>query len=360
MGGGEHLNPVNHLETYRVKLRTIGPVFVGSGHKYGKSDYLFDAKNRTVSIVRKDVLMEWLIDNRKVDAYEREFLRPGGQNLEQFLRKVCMFPQDRKKLIRYTIDVGGTLREGTSLKEIDAFIRNSAGQAYIPGSSLKGALRTAILFEKIRAFGRLPGIKNDPKQFPEEPYLHTLGLTRQKEDAINSLMRGISVADSAPIPDTDLTLVQKVDLRKDGQEQRPNLVRECVRPDREVVFSLTLDRSILRDALSARDILKAISDFYTYYRSEFSARFPEEDPDAPASGSCLFLGGGSGFFNKTLIYPYLGYEQALPEVVWHMCKSFPNHHHEKDASAGISPHCMKFGASNGELHEFGLCEVSLT
>src|SRR5699024_11426002 len=59
-----------------------------------------------------------------------------------------------------------------------------------------------------------------------EPYLHTLGLTRQKEDAINSLMRGISVADSAPIPDTDLTLVQKVDLRTDGQEQRPNLVRE--------------------------------------------------------------------------------------------------------------------------------------
>ena len=65
------MNPVNHLETYRVKLRTIGPVFVGAGHKYGKSDYLFDAKNRTVSIVRKDVLMEWLIDNRKVDAYEK-------------------------------------------------------------------------------------------------------------------------------------------------------------------------------------------------------------------------------------------------------------------------------------------------
>lgn len=296
-----------------------------------------------------------------MDAYEREFLRPGGQNLEQFLRKVCMFPQDRKKLIRYTIDVGGTLREGTSLKEIDAFIRNSAGQAYIPGSSLKGALRTAILFEKIQALGRLPGIKNDPKQFPEEPYLHTLGLTRQKEDAVNSLMRGVSIADSAPIPNEDLTLVQKVDLRQDGQKSRPNLVRECVRPGREVAFFLTLDRSILRDALSARDILKAISDFYVYYRSEFSARFPEDDPDAPWSGSCLFLGGGSGFFNKTLIYPYLGYEQALPEVVRHMRKSFSNHHHEKDERGfGISPHCMKFGASNSELHEFGLCEVSLT
>lgn len=358
MGGGEHLNRIDHLENYCLKLRTIGPVFIGSGHKYGKSDYLFNHAKQTVSIIREDALMKWLISSGNVDAYEREFLKPGRQNLQQFLAKVSISPQDRKSLIRYTIDVGGVLREGRSLKEIDAFIRNSAGQAYVPGSSLKGALRTAILFAEIQTQGYRQEMRAN--QLPEESYLHNLGLTTQKQNAVNSLMRGISISDSEPIPDSALTLVQKVDLRQDNQEREPNLVRECIRSGCEILFSITLDRSILPETLHAKSILKAVSNFYAYYRKEFSARFPESDLDAPENGSCLFLGGGSGFFNKTLVYPYLGYEEALPEVARHMSRSFRNHHHEQDISTfGISPHCMKFGATGSELHEFGLCEVSL-
>jgi CRISPR-associated protein Csm5 len=344
VGGGEHLKRTEHLESYCVKLRTIGPVFIGSGHKYGKNDYFFDEQKRTISIIREEAMMKWLISSGNVDAYEREFLGPGRKNIWQFLKRSGISAQEWKELIRYTIDVGGVLKEGISLKEIDAFIRNSAGEAYIPGSSLKGALRTAILFDKIKTNGRRSEDKIDREL--EEKYLQ-------------GMMRGVAISDSAPIPDSSLTLVQKVDLRQDNQKREPNLVRECLRPGCEIFFTLTLDHAIFRERLSAQDILKAIADFYDYYRSEFSARFPEEDPDAPAKGRCLFLGGGSGFFNKTLVYPYFGYDQALPKVAGQMSRSFRSHHHEQDEQTfGISPHCMKYGRAGGKLHEFGLCEVS--
>lgn len=98
-------------------------------------------------------------------------------------------------------------------------------------------------------------------QLPEESYLHNLGLTTQKQNAVNSLMRGISISDSEPIPDSALTLVQKVDLRQDNQEREPNLVRECIRSGCEILFSITLDRSILPETLHAKNILKADFEF---------------------------------------------------------------------------------------------------
>ena len=164
----------------------------------------------------------------------------------------------------------------------------------------------------------------------------------------------------APIPDAQLALARKVDVRTDGMEQTPTVVRECVRPGVELSFQLTLDRSILGNRLQASDILAAVAEFFAYYRAKFNARFPTIDANAPTRGAYLFLGGGSGFFSKTLVYPYMGYDRALGEVSRMMQKSFCKHKHEYDVSEhGISPHMLKYGRTARELHEFGLCEVKL-
>lgn len=359
MGGGETLNRVGHLETYCVELRTCGPVFVGAGFKYGKSSYLFDPREKTVSIVREDALLKWIIESGNMDAYERYVLAESSMGLDRMLERMSISPKEKQKLIRYTIDVGSVLQEGISLKNIDAFMRNANGEAYIPGSSLKGALRTALLFSEIQRKGKLPETKWG--KIPEDAYFHVLNLnTKKQPDAVNSIMRGISIADSAPIPDRALTLAQKVDLRQDGAEREPNLIRECIKPAWKICFSLTLDRSILGTMLGLDEILQAISDFYCYYRETFSARFPEDDLDTPQFGSYIYLGGGAGFFGKTVVYPYLGYNAALGEVSAKLHKDFSRHHHDRDPEYfGVSPHCMKYGATDGQLSEFGLCEVKI-
>lgn len=352
------MNRVGHLENYCIELRTCGPVFVGSGFKYSKSSYLFDSRERTISIIREDALLKWIIESGNMDAYERYVLTESSMGLDRMLQRMSISPAERKKLIRYTIDVGNVLREGISLKQIDAFIRNANGEAYIPGSSLKGALRTALLFREIQNTGRLPETKRGT--IPEDAYFHVLNLNSKKRDAVNSIMRGISIADSPRIPDHMLTLAQKVDLRQDGEELELNLIRECIKPGQKICLSMTLDHSILGTALCMDDIMRAISEFFRYYRDTYSMRFPEDDPDVPQSGSYIFLGGGAGFFGKTVVYPYLGYDAALDEVSERLHRSFRRHHHDQDPDRfGVSPHCIKYGATDAQLSEFGLCEVKI-
>lgn len=344
------MNREGHLENYRVELRTCGPVFIGAGFKYSKNSYLFNQRERTISIIREDALMKWILERGNVNAYEHYVLRESNRGLNYMLERMSISPRDKQKMIRYTIDAGDVLREGTSLKQIDAFIRDANGEAYIPGSSLKGALRTALLFSEIQKNERLSGTRRGTVS--EDVYFHVLQLNNNKKDAVNSIMRGISISDSVRISDAALTLVQKVDLRQDGYESEPNLIRECIKPEQKICFSMTLDRAILRTAFQIEEIKRAISDFFRYYRDTFSKRFPE-DPELPQSGSYIFLGGGSGFFGKTVVYPYLGYDAALNEVSKCM-------NHNQDAERfGISPHCMKYGAAGTWLSEFGLCEVKI-
>lgn len=351
------MNREGHLENYRIELRTCGPVFIGAGFKYSKNSYLFNPQAKTISIICEDALMKWIIKSGNTDAYERYVLTESGMGLNRMLDRMSISSGDKQKLIRYTIDVGNVLRDGFSLKQIDAFIRDASGEAYIPGSSLKGALRTVLLFNEIRKNGEFQ--ERGRGTIPEDAYFHVLELSRRKNDAVNSIMRGISISDSARIPDSALTLAQKVDLRQDGTKNKLNLLRECVKPAQKICFSMTLDRAILGTAYQIEEIKRAISAFFEYYRETFCGCFLE-DSEAPESGSYIFLGGGSGFFSKTAVYPYLGYDTALDEVSERLNRSFRRHHHDRDAGRfGISPRCLKYGATGAGLSEFGLCEVKI-
>ena len=311
------MNRSGHLECYQLTLTTCGPLFIGSGRQYGKSSYLFDPRSQTVSFIREEALFRWLIDSGNIDQYEEAILSPRPMNLDYFLRKQVKIPERAlEKMIRYRVSAGNVLDQTHSLKEIHGFLRDGQGQAYVPGSSLKGALRTALLVEMLlndtspstlaQHLEKLKQQKPKEQKIPEDQYFNKLGLKGAKpQDAVNSMMRGISIADSAPIADSDMILSNKIDLRQDGVRKTPNVVRECVKPGMDIAFRLTLDRSILRDGLDLAALCSAISAYDKYYRRVYSARFPQPGPPRESGGPFLVLGGGSGFFSKTAIYPYL-------------------------------------------------------
>ena len=76
--------------------------------------------------------------------------------------------------------------------------------------------------------------------------------------------------------------------------------------------------------------------------------------------STLFLGGGVGFFSKTLTYPYLGEKDGLQAAINELNRSFRKHRHEEDRADGISPRTTKYALYEGELYPYGLCEVKLS
>ncbi len=351
---------LDHLQTYELTLTTQGLLFVGSGKKIPKKEYIFNSRKGTVSFLNEQAFFDLLVQYKLVDLFENYCMR-ADDNLYSFLFKECGLTAEQvKPAILYEIGVGDAMDAQHSLKEINGLMRNARQEAYIPGSSLKGAIRTALLFAMMQ--------KQDPTthflpernaKLPEEKYLHTLNLnTKRPDDAVNSIMRGIQVSDSDPISNQKLTLSMKIDATIHGNERRVPLCRECIGPGTHVKFRLTLDQSILKGAITVQTILNALNAFYTYQQQTYASKFTKPNDSMQASGKCLMsFGGGAGFFTKSLSYPYLGEKEGLRWTAGLLQNSFRNHHHENDHI--ISPHTMKYGKYKGKYYSFGTCEVTV-
>lgn len=359
-----------HLKTYDLTLETVGPVHIGTGEKAAKSNYLYDKTHQVISMLNPDKLIEAVIAQGKVDEYEQGIVRNqfgDPNNLYHFLVQTCgLKGREIRELVLYNCDAGATLDERHHLRDITQFIRRADGKAYIPGSSLKGALRTVILFHLMKEKHVLGTGDRSEKKIPENNLINTLHLKKDHfgnavtNDAVNSVMRGISVSDSEAIPNRQLTLCNKIDIRagRHAGESRPNVCRECVKPGTEIHFALTLDQSILKHTdIRAEDLYSYLDDFREYYHDQYESHF--QLPDGGIYGShLLILGGGSGFFSKSLAYPYYG-DEALNIVMEHMIRSFKKHHHEIDEGLGISPRMMKYTEWNGRRYPFGVCKVTI-
>ncbi len=349
---------MEHLQTYRLTLTARGLLHIGNGQKLPKKDYLFDYRTGTVLFLDEQSFFDLLIRFHLVDAFEC-FCLSRQTDLYSFLLRDCRLTNEQlKTAIRYQIKAGDALDEHHSLRDISRFIRNGSGSAYVPGSSVKGAVRTALLFQKIMEDGTQNG--RTMQSFSEENYLHTLALTLNTKNAVNSLMRGIQISDSEPIADSRLTLASKNDGFADGSTNQINLCRECVMPDTPIHLRMTLDHSVLQNAITMESILKALDALEQYYQRTYQEHFdaPFDYASAP-SGHMMRLGGGAGFFTKSLAYPYLGKQQGLIYTSGQLARFFRAHRHEKDPQLGISPRTMKYGAYRGKYYAFGLCEVNI-
>ena len=351
------------LQVYDLILTTSTPLFIGDGQMIPKKGYLFDYRSKTVSIFDENRFFDLILRRDLVDQYERFVMGESADLLEFLTVYGRMQPKDWAGAVRYELDASDSLDRNHSLKEIHTFIRNAYGQAYLPGS-IKGALKTALLNQMI-----LNNPHRDyfnPKKFDQlldETYLHTLRLKKNRIDnAVNSLMRGIQISDSCPISDSSMILTIKRDAHVDGtfSASRGVVCRESIRPGTQIHCNLTLDQSVLKGKLTRESVMQAIDEYDEYYVRTYLDRFEEpRDAGDYAYQNSLILGGGAGFFAKTLVYPYLGEEKALHETASMMQQKFRKHKHERDEALGISPHTMEYTNYRGELYPMGLCEVKL-
>lgn len=386
----------DHLQVFDLVLKPQSPLFVGSGKKYSKKEYLYSEQQKTVRLIDHNVLFVLLAQHDCTDAYEK-FMLSENTSLWEFLTCTCGLTDtelnqtryDGFPLVRYQLSVS----DYDVAKELHLFQRDAYGRAYIPGSSLKGALRTVWLFHALSADPAalkaqrkpddlypidrktgLPDRRDSKAVFPEKCYTNRLRHpARRPNDMLDSIFRGVQISDSAPIPNEQMVLTGRTlispksagVLREDfdGHPKNLPLYQECVRPGAEIHFQLTLDQSILRQhthPITAQTLLDAIRDFDAFYRSAFEELFPSGRqfavlPQQPH----LILGGGTGYFSKTLVYPYLGQQDALRWVQAYMMQKFVGKH-EQDDKLGISPHRMRYFSYEGKLYPAGFCGVNIT
>lgn len=358
-------------QTYTLQLTMEGPCQVGAGTKLTKKEYYYNRDENTVTFYDPSKLMECIFEQNQINAYESYMLNPKRALYSFFQNAGGTEPYNRAKL--YTVDCGDAFAPyGTHFPYITTHIRNGLGQAYVPGSSVKGMLRTAVTVACI--------LKKMPKArkpvVPMRPYFrgmrdaaaqtmayldtelyHTLGLPnenyRQVKNAVNSILRGVAVADSEPVENSSLVLCRKIDLNTYGESTEVFLVRECIRPGVKIRVPITFDPT-LAQFLTPEWIQEAISIFDDWYTQNVLSH--HENVYKPALTNHLFLGGGSGYFSKTVTGPWLQ-DDATHYIETFLTTQFGGKNRNDEKRYGISPHMLKYTVADGDSLPFGLCKV---
>lgn len=366
----------NNLEVYRVRLTALGPVFIGSGAEFSKKEYLFLNNRRTVGILDMQKLYRLVSKKGLQSRFEDFMLKSGGRKrLDEWLMENHIGNQDAKECMKYTLDSGDTsIQRGTPVQIMEC-IKDPYGFPYIPGSSIKGMLRTILLCGRMlqhperfreektalaravqnRSYkvSRARFLQQEKRRIEERGY-HHLKRTEKKEDAVNDELSGLIISDSEPLLLEDLVLCQKIERGVDGTEKRLNLLRECVRPGTQINFTITIEKDIC--SVCKEEIMQAIELFneccYNCYLSAFAGT------DRPKKGQ-VYLGGGTGFVSKTFIYSLLGKQEGLNTIVdIFKATAVPaEHKHFRDIRYGVSPHILKCTYYQGQSMQMGRCRL---
>lgn len=382
--GGE-LMRYGHLLTQALTLRTLAPVFIGSGERLHKKEYIFDVQQGRIHFLDFTRLVDFLKSRGLLARYEQFLLQPRQNDFKIFLNDNQIKEKDYLAFIQYSIDAGEAARTD-KFREVLTFNKDCDGYPYIPGSSLKGAIRTALAAWLLKNGSwereqREIEAAELPRQMRyylaressslERKIFYRLDRKNPKDgktifNPVNDFMQAIRISDSTALSLDNLTLVGKYERRPDGSINLLPIFRECLIPGTEVRFQITLEMPMLEKlGMNLESIGIALHQFADEHYANFEQHFQEQPNDAEVSarqGVDIILGGGAGYASKTILYNlYSQHEKALPLVARIMARQFPPQHgHNQDASRHkVSPHILKTALYKDEYYQMGRCELIL-
>ncbi|MBQ3546169.1 MAG: type III-A CRISPR-associated RAMP protein Csm5 [Lachnospiraceae bacterium] len=366
------------MKVYKLDLLVKGPLFVGSGMELLKKEYYYDRVNKKIIIPD---IMKMYSDLEKLklqQEYESYLLNENRKSLGEWFLDKRIKEEQIESWTKYKLDCADAIFEKGKTMQIMQCVKDAYGLPYIPGSSLKGMLRTILLAYNIhnnkadysRAKREIYSaleerekrkkvmrslLQKETKSL-EQQCFNKLTRTRKKYESQNDIMSGIIVSDSIPVALEDLTLCQKLECNTEGNVKRLNLLRECIKPETKLEFMLTIDESICKYTIEY--IMDAIKYFSENVYNCFIKKYP--NTDLPTKNT-VWLGGGAGYVSKTVVYNL--FDRDAVDVVSEIFKGIGvnnNHKHFKDVRLGVSPHILKLTQYKGKRYQFGMCQISIS
>lgn len=378
------------VRNYKIVLEAKAPVFIGSGATVSKKDSLWIPDEESVYILDLQRVFAGLKKLGLLKAYEDYLLDHRQKNFSDFIRSQpeLLSAEICREWAAYSLYAQGIAESGVSRKmgggsdDIMAFIKDPFGCPYVPGSSLKGALRTVIQGAEIIADReRFAGLRSSIEREElrsrmrylysqhraiSDALFNTLGRNqKRRESVLNNSFAGLRISDSAPLSPEDLIMCRKLDVGADGNENPLPIRRECLRPGTRIVFDMQIDEDMF--PFDGTKLLSCADIFYKDYLDRFLSAFGETAQACDNGNHLLLLGGGAGYATKTTLYPlYEDKDAAVRSVQRIMVETTSSgrrrdpHNHSDDSEVHrISPHIRKRTRIAGELYDFGLCGISI-
>lgn len=411
------------FETAKMCLKVVTPINIADGIVLGAKDYLYDSRRQKVYFLNLHQWHLFIYKHMLLEKYESYLANfRDKQSLLEWLRMQGYDIDDVRTVItseaQATVNLMDSERKKT-LNDISRHIQQPDGSLYVPGSSIKGVFRTAILYsllqkrqdikvkywcyikQQVDIIEKLMEEERKPRELQIMPYsvikkkknqatkeidkliaslesdlLHTLRLKDDKErniinkkavcsKAVCSAMRGLQVSDTYASRNVQTAILQKVDggFDKFGKASPKKLpiFRECMLPEAELFFDVKVEKAVMNTIAinSVDDLLKATQSFFAAVTDLLQQAFGKEYQEAfqvVAAGN-MFLGGNTGFLSKTILAMLAPDKDTAKNTIKVLLdKSFKNHKHLLRDKV-IAPRTLKCTNYNGKLMLMGVAEV---
>lgn len=384
-------------ERKEYELTCISPIHIGNGELYKSYEYYYDRYNHRVYFLDPVKWADLLAAKGLLDAYVQD-VEKGRLSLKWWLDAKVGQEQALQAVKKMTLSSSPVCLSSEKRESVNDIVRQQRdvyGYPFIPGSSLKGMIHSAIRWHLIRRNperyrdlwpeikiaveqGNRKDVRNLTAQL-ENRTVNVLHLTDQRgKEALNSVMRGIRISDAQlTVKKRDTVLIQKLDAsfkKKKGYGRAAvepeghtlSVFRECIPSRSRYRFTITMDRGIVQNiGLSSLEELWQWVREYTQagilmqekvFGKDFSAEFQE------AETADLLLGGGTGFLSKTVLYALApSQEEGQQTLAKYLDSVFrkrklPAHYHQRDDQR-LTPRTVKLARFGHERWLMGLASV---
>lgn len=391
------MNNTNLIEFNKMYLDIITPVNISSNEKLNTTDYIYDSKNQVAYFLNPLLWHKFIYTKKLFPAY-MDFINDKTKPrkiLYKWLIEQGYNIEDIKEVVKYKLIAHENIDKISkdSLNDIILQTKLIDGRAYIPGSTLKGLIRTAILYDllqknphlKQRLWQSLERAINGNKSYDEikrvENNLNRLltaeieGIGKREytkydkkstKNEYYNFMQGIKLSDAmAETKHNNLVLLKKIDLAvKDNyiKENSLSVYRECIEPKTRFYFDMQIEKRFTQklNINSAEDILIMIQNFFDASNELLSSAFGKDYGflfnDANLGNT--YIGGGTGFLTKTLVAYLAPTKMKAKEFISrYLNMKFKQRVNRGIRDTKIAPRTLKAIKYNGKLTLLGIAKI---
>ncbi len=262
-------------EHHRYRLTVVTPLHIGSGEVLSRLDYVH--LGRYLYILDPAKLGRALVQRGLLEPFLEQVESQGrGFSVSGFLQRHGLHNEGfYRSLLRYKLE------STTAPPELHTFIRNAQGLPYLPGSSLKGAFRVALVYrllkqapEEVRERLLIEPVRQelqdlqrlrhrDSKKYKRRRYtlqrnfareihleanlLQNFQLPNARQGPNTDLLRVWQVQDSEPLETSTLRVYGVSLVSLSGSSSRTPLAVEALKPGTTQEVTFTLHTDLLED-----------------------------------------------------------------------------------------------------------------
>lgn len=306
-----------------ANLEILSPLHVGNGSTLGLIDFVL--KDKTLVKIKFDKLLDYCFE-KKIDLAEgidNEKFKIAYRNdkifsIEKFLR---FYNIDYNQFAEYEIPLNIEGRKRETKIEIREFIKNVEKKPYLPGSSIKGGVRTALLWKIMSEEGSKINKYCDElmeKRIDRSKACDNLEKEIFGRDAHEDILRALRISDTKPLEPSNLDVSE---IKILGNPSSIPTYVECLK-NGKTTFDLWIDEKLLgerlfegnklRDYLCIDGILEVCHEFsvaiiekQSKYNFENNTKIFFNDlkrniESCKENEAILNIGWGGGWYSKTI------------------------------------------------------------